>query len=119
MTNALSALHRLATYGTFPPGRANHHVVAPIGGIWREGYLEGRTRAALRGRWKGYAGFEPEPAGPHLAAWLLEAAALPDHWERLDRFEGDAFQRLTVDFHLTTGETLPAQVYVLGDTASF
>ncbi|MEM7498837.1 MAG: gamma-glutamylcyclotransferase family protein [Pseudomonadota bacterium] len=111
----LNAEHRLATYGTFPPGRENHHVVAPIGGHWREGFLQGRTRAARRGRWTGFAGFEPLPGGPYLPAFLLEAEALPDHWARLDAFEGEAFQRITVGFRLPEGTTLPAQVYVLAD----
>ncbi|MEO1316125.1 MAG: gamma-glutamylcyclotransferase family protein [Pseudomonadota bacterium] len=113
---ALTSEHRLATYGTFPPGRENHHVVATIGGAWHQGWVEGRVRPALRGRWQGFSGFEPAPGGPRLDAFLLEAPALPQHWDRLDAFEGDAFRRLVIDFHLAGGGVLPAQIYVLADT---
>ncbi|MGF1500645.1 MAG: agmatinase [Paracoccaceae bacterium] len=107
---------RLATYGTFPPGRENHHVVAPIGGVWSEGWLEGDLRSISAGRWAGYAGFLPM-AGARLPAWLLEAPDLPAHWSHLDAFEGPALERRTLPFHRADGTTVPAQVYVLRDAA--
>ncbi|MDQ5812195.1 MAG: hypothetical protein M3358_15950, partial [Actinomycetota bacterium] len=33
--------HTLAVYGTLAPGRPNHHVVAPLGGEWTDGLIEG------------------------------------------------------------------------------
>ncbi len=33
--------HTLATYGTLAPGRPNHHVLAPLGGEWTDGLIEG------------------------------------------------------------------------------
>lgn len=29
--------HTLAVYGSLAPGRANYHIVAPLGGEWTEG----------------------------------------------------------------------------------
>ncbi|HYW12230.1 MAG TPA: hypothetical protein VE871_09735, partial [Longimicrobium sp.] len=41
----LEALFRtsgtLAVYGTLAPGQPNHHVVAPLGGEWTDGVIEG------------------------------------------------------------------------------
>lgn len=104
---------RFATYGTFPPGRENHHVVAPIGGAWRTGWVEGETRVTTAGRWRGFAGFVPLQGGPRLPVWLLESDALPDHWARLDAFEGPAFARIPVPVHLDEGGTLRASIYAL------
>ncbi|MEM6972478.1 MAG: gamma-glutamylcyclotransferase family protein [Pseudomonadota bacterium] len=109
------AVHRLATYGTFPPGGSNHHVVESLGGSWTRGYLEGHTRAARAGRWTGYIGFEPEPGGPRIPAWLLESDALPGAWAMLDDFEGPAFPRRIVGFHLEDRRRVAAHVYVLDD----
>jgi hypothetical protein len=33
--------HTLAVYGTLAPGQPNHHVVAPLGGEWTDGLIEG------------------------------------------------------------------------------
>ena len=33
--------HTLAVYGTLAPGKPNHHVVAPLGGEWTDGLIEG------------------------------------------------------------------------------
>src|SRR5829696_8736172 len=33
--------HTLAVYGTLAPGRPNHHVLAPLGGEWTDGLIEG------------------------------------------------------------------------------
>ena len=33
--------HTLAVYGTLAPGQPNHHVVAPLGGEWTDGLVEG------------------------------------------------------------------------------
>lgn len=107
---------RFATYGTFPPGRENHHVVAPIAGTWRQGWVEGETRAAVAGRWRGFAGFMPLPGGPRLRVWLLESAELPGHWDRLDAFEGPAFVRIAVPVHLEDGDTVAASIYALKST---
>jgi hypothetical protein len=41
LDDLFSTAHALATYGTLAPGRPNHHVVAPLGGEWTEGLIEG------------------------------------------------------------------------------
>lgn len=110
-----AAMRRLATYGTFRPGHENHHVVAPLGGFWTEGWIEGETRTAREGRWQGYAGFVHLPGGPRLAAMMLESDALPGAWERLDAFEGPAFLRIAIPFFTRDGASRPASVYVLKD----
>ncbi len=55
--------HTLAVYGTLAPGRPNHHVVAPLGGEWTEGLIEGELLPVGWGADLGYPGFRPRAGG--------------------------------------------------------
>src|SRR3712207_7728844 len=59
----LDALFRtsrtLAVYGTLAPGQPNHHVVAPLGGEWTDGLIEGDLLPAGWGAALGYPGLRP------------------------------------------------------------
>jgi hypothetical protein len=46
--------HALAVYGTLAPGRPNHHVVAPLGGEWADGFVEGELSPVGWGATLGY-----------------------------------------------------------------
>jgi hypothetical protein len=49
--------HTLAVYDTLAPGRPNHHVVAPLGGEWTDGLIEGDLIPQGWGASLGYPGF--------------------------------------------------------------
>src|SRR5215213_5194029 len=66
--------HVLATYGTLAPGRPNHHVVAPLGGEWTEGLIEGDLISVGWGAALGYPGFRPRVGGDAVAVWVLTAS---------------------------------------------
>ncbi len=51
--------HTLAVYGTLAPGRPNHHVLAPLGGKWTDGLIEGELLPMGWGAALGYPGFRP------------------------------------------------------------
>jgi hypothetical protein len=59
--------HALATYGTLAPGRTNHHIVAPLGGEWTEGLIEGDLIPLGWGAELGYPGFRPRAGGEVVA----------------------------------------------------
>jgi hypothetical protein len=40
-TDLFGTDHTLAIYGTLAPGQPNHCIVAPLGGEWAEGVVEG------------------------------------------------------------------------------
>src|SRR4028119_772405 len=53
--------HTLAVYGTLAPGQLNHHVLAPLGGAWMDGLIEGGRvpvgrRAGGGSGWRGGSG---------------------------------------------------------------
>jgi gamma-glutamylcyclotransferase (GGCT)/AIG2-like uncharacterized protein YtfP len=86
----------LATYGTLAPGRPNHHVVAPLGGEWTEGLIEGDLIPTGWGAELGYPGFRPRAGGEAVAVWVLRASRLAGAWPVLDRFEGEGYRRILV-----------------------
>jgi gamma-glutamylcyclotransferase (GGCT)/AIG2-like uncharacterized protein YtfP len=51
--------HTLAVYGTLAPGQPNHHVVAPLGGEWTDGTIEGDLIPLGWDAALGYPGFRP------------------------------------------------------------
>jgi gamma-glutamylcyclotransferase (GGCT)/AIG2-like uncharacterized protein YtfP len=88
--------HALATYGTLAPDRPNHHVLAPLGGEWTEGLLEGDLIPSGWGAELGYPGFRPRDGGEAVAVWVLRASRLADAWPELDHFEGEGYRRILV-----------------------
>ncbi len=114
---SFSAEHRLATYGTLAPGRANHHEISAIDGQWRTGAVRGHLEEGGWGAAMGFPGLVLDSAGAEIDVYLFEAEDLPAHWARLDRFEGPGYKRelvtVTVD-----GEPLLAYIYALAERPS-
>jgi gamma-glutamylcyclotransferase (GGCT)/AIG2-like uncharacterized protein YtfP len=94
---------RLATYGTLSPGRANHHQLAGLKGCWRQGTVRGRLFEAGGGAAQGYPGLALDPLGPVVEVHLFESADLPDHWPRLDAFEGIGYRRVVTQVTTADG----------------
>jgi hypothetical protein len=55
--------HTLAVYGTLAPGQPNHRVLAPLGGEWTDGMIEGDLIPLGWGADLGYPGFRPRAGG--------------------------------------------------------
>jgi gamma-glutamylcyclotransferase (GGCT)/AIG2-like uncharacterized protein YtfP len=88
--------HTLAVYGTLAPGKPNHHVVAPLGGEWTDGLIEGDLIQLGWGADLGYPGFRPWVGGEAVAVQVLSAPLLASAWPDLDRFEGPGYERILV-----------------------
>ena len=90
----------LAVYGTLAPGRPNHDVVAPLGGEWTEGVVEGDLSPDGWGATQGYPALRPRAGGPAVQVWVLRSDALAEAWLELDEFEGPGYRRILVPvFH--------------------
>jgi gamma-glutamylcyclotransferase (GGCT)/AIG2-like uncharacterized protein YtfP len=87
---------RLAVYGSLAPGRENHHIVAPLGGSWSEGVVEGEMTRYGWGAAMGYSALHLRPGGPAVAVHVLTSVALPAAWPELDAFEGAEYRRVLV-----------------------
>jgi gamma-glutamylcyclotransferase (GGCT)/AIG2-like uncharacterized protein YtfP len=95
--DSLFAVSRtLAVYGTLAPGRPNHHVVAPLGGEWTTGIVEGDLLAEGWGAPLGYPAFNPRIGGAAIAVHVLTSTALPSAFAELDEFEGREYRRILI-----------------------
>lgn len=109
---------RLAVYGTLAPGRQNHGQLSELSGRWIAGQVRGELLEVGWGAEFGYPGLILDPAGPPVEVLVFESPELPDHWDRLDAFEGAGYRRVAVDVS-TAGGALSASIYVLaGDQLS-
>lgn len=103
----------LFVYGTLAPGRENAHVLADLRGSWTLASVRGTLLPDGWGAALGYPGLVPDAAGGEVRGLLYRSADLPAHWERLDEFEGEGYQRVAIEVRLEDGSTRQAWVYVL------
>lgn len=104
---------RLAVYGTLAPGRKFHWVVADIKGTWWKGTLHGHLHPEGWGQTEGYPALVYDQAGPEVAVQVLESDDLPQHWARIDEFEGSQYRRSVVPVLLESGKRVQSNIYEL------
>ena len=100
-------------YGSLQPGGPNEHKLADIEGEWQPATVRGRLVAEGWGAELGYPGMIADEAGETIEGQLLSSETLHQHWQALDAFEGEQYQRITVDAVLPDGSSVAAQVYTL------
>lgn len=106
--------HRLAVYGTLAPGRSNHHELGGLCGTWCAGTVRGHRVATGWGVAMGYPALALAMDGGDVGVELFESADLPDHWDRLDAFEGAEYRRTMVRV-ATAGGMVDAWIYAAAD----
>jgi gamma-glutamylcyclotransferase (GGCT)/AIG2-like uncharacterized protein YtfP len=92
-----AASRRLAVYGSLAPGRVNAWVLEGLRGRWRDGVVRGHLADRGWGKGLGFPALRWDPAGDRIPVRLLVSAALPDHWRRIDAFEGEDYCRILVE----------------------
>jgi gamma-glutamylcyclotransferase (GGCT)/AIG2-like uncharacterized protein YtfP len=117
-THAQQTDTRLATYGTLSPGRVNHHELSGLKGTWRRGTVRGRLADAGWAAQLGYPALILDPQGPLVDVHLFESSDLPEHWSRLDEFEGAAYRRVVTQVVTSDGVAVDAWIYVLSEDDS-
>jgi gamma-glutamylcyclotransferase (GGCT)/AIG2-like uncharacterized protein YtfP len=106
------AARRLAVYGTLAPGRPNHHQLSGLSGRWIEGTVRGELFQVGWGADLGYPAIVLDVDGPIVDVQVFESSDLPDHWARLDEFEGSGYRRTVTPVGTAEGD-LWASIYVL------
>jgi len=101
---------RLAVYGSLRRGRSNHGLIADLVGTWHAGLVRGRLDPAAA-QTGGYPTLAPDPRGTACAVELFECDALPQHWARLDAFEGAAYRRVLAPVELAGAAPCVANLY--------
>ena len=103
---------RLATYGTLAPGCVNNDQLAGLKGYWRQGTVKGRLIEAGWGAEIGYPGLNLDPSGQVIDVYIFESSELPNHWRRLDEFEGAGYRRVVTLVCTVDGDLEPS-IYVI------
>lgn len=106
---------RLAVYGSLAPGKKNHHQMAGMEGTWRRAVLRGSLRNAGWGAGQGFPGFVWDGTETPIAAQAFTSRDLPQHWVRLDEFEGAEYRRILVPAEIESGEIEICNVYELAE----
>ena len=108
------AATRLATYGSLSPGEINHNRLSGLKGRWLKGTVRGILHNAGWGNSIGFPGLVLDPAGPEVKVNIFESEDLPQHWSRLDEFEGPEYRRVITQV-LTPEGKLEAHIYTVAD----
>jgi len=106
-------IQRLFTYGTLAPGRSNAHVLEDMDGTWENASARGKLYSEGWGAALGYPGIVLGETDEQVSGFLFSSTQLPDHWERLDEFEGEGYQRVLTTVHLSNGSQVEAFIYEL------
>ncbi len=97
---------RFAAYGTLMPGQSNYALLSNVEGVWVDGTVQGTRFMA-----NGYPAFKWRPGDARVPVSVLTSAALPEHWARLDDFEGPDYRRILVSVRLPNDTNLVAYLY--------
>ena len=111
----MSIDHHLATYGSLSPGQCNHHELAGLSGEWRTGMVTGRLIEKGWGADLGYPAIILTEDGDPVPVNLFVSTDLPDHWARLDDFEGDGYRRVVVTVRTGAGSV---EAWIYADAGS-
>lgn len=105
---------RLFVYGTLAPGEENDHVLRGVKGHWSAATVRGRVIAVVdRGPAAGYPGIVLDSEGGLVHGLLFSSALLAEHWQRLDDFEGEGYERVRVRAEPAGGSAVDAWIYRL------
>ena len=108
-----NAPERLFVYGSLGPGRPNEHILAAIGGRWEAAIVTGTLWQEGWGAAMGYPGIRLGEGGHEVRGFLFSSENLSEHWAALDKFEGEAYQRVVTAAKLEDGTSVAAFIYVL------
>lgn len=106
---------RLAVYGSLAPGKKNHHIMAGMKGTWRRAVLRGSLRNEGWGAGQGFPGFLWDGTDNAVPGQVFASTDLPEHWQRLDDFEGPEYRRILVPAKIDDGEIEVCNVYALAE----
>ena len=108
-----SMTHRLFVYGTLAPGRPNEHVLAGVPGEWAPATVRGTLRQEGWGGEMGYPAIVLDEHGGEVEGYLFTSERLPEHWPRLDAFEGAGYEHVLATATCRDGTAVDANIYTL------
>jgi gamma-glutamylcyclotransferase (GGCT)/AIG2-like uncharacterized protein YtfP len=107
-----STIH-LFVYGTLRSGYPNQHVLDAIGGTRQAATVYGELVESGWGAAMGCPGLVLNTDGKAIPGEVFSSTNLDKHWEELDRFEGEEYQRVEAEVSLADNTSLLVWLYVL------
>jgi gamma-glutamylcyclotransferase (GGCT)/AIG2-like uncharacterized protein YtfP len=105
---------RLFVYGTLGPNRPNEHILKNIGGTFEDASVRGILYEKGWGAEMGYPGITLDKKGITVKGFLFSSERLNEHWSELDKFEGEAYERIMTKVEIIETKTVvDAFIYVL------
>jgi gamma-glutamylcyclotransferase (GGCT)/AIG2-like uncharacterized protein YtfP len=105
-------IQRLFVYGSLKPGHANAHLLEAIGGTWLPASVLGTLHPVGWGAGQGYPALMLDENGAEVRGLVFTSEHLAQHWQALDEFEGDDYERVLTTARIESGGTVEAYVYV-------
>ena len=84
-----------------------------IGGSWETATVTGKLRQEGWGAEMGYPGIDLDEHGGEVEGFLCTSENLASHWDALDAFEGEAYERVLAKIKRNDGTTIDAYIYRL------
>lgn len=109
----MTTIEKLFIYGTLGPGQPNEYLMTDIGGTWTPASTKGTLLKEGWGADLGYPGIIPDEAAGIVRGHLFQSENLQHHWNRLDEFEGEEYERVVITVTLADGTTTKAYVYAI------
>ncbi|MEM7511354.1 MAG: gamma-glutamylcyclotransferase family protein [Bacteroidota bacterium] len=106
-------MNKLFVYGSLGPGRPNEHILSSIGGSWQTGSVKGNLLEEGWGADMGFPGIILDEEGEVVNGFVFSSKNLPEHWERLDAFEGEAYERVVANVLVENETSVEAYIYAL------
>jgi len=104
---------RLFVYGTLGPGRPNEHMLTAIGGTWEEASVKGYLKPQGWGAEMGYPGLILDETGDEIKGYIFCSDKLDHHWDDLDAFEGEEYERVLITVKTKENQAVEAYIYIL------
>ncbi len=105
----------LFVYGTLAPGQSNEHILKNITGVWKKGSVRGQFFPSGWGPALGFPGVVLNPMEAEVKGLVFCSSELHKHWEAIDDFEGDGYQRVLTSVLLEDGKKIDAYIYELSE----
>ncbi len=106
-------MESLFVYGTLMPNAPHGEVLEKIGGKFVPATIKGKLIGAGWSASMGYPGIKLSPKEDVIHGYLFYSHNLCDHWEYLDDFEGEEFERHSVTVERYDETNVETFIYVL------
>lgn len=103
----------LFVYGTLMPNCPNGHVLENIVGKFIPATVRGYLKDAGWSASMGYPGIHLDSNGDTIQGFLFSSSNLINHWDSLDEFEGEEFQREPITVERYDEFEVDTYIYVL------